>query len=144
MATANLKDRSLKQQNKEYFIHLIRIARADGSISSAEMELLHNIGQGQGFTPAEIDFLIESTGKSDYTPPAELPERFGQVYGVVKMTLADGAIDRNEMRIVSTFAAKSDFREDDIPHLLVLLISGIRQGKNEKELFEAYQAERKS
>ena len=131
-------------KNRDYFVHLIRIAKADDVISNPELELLHRIGKTLDFTIPEIDNLIETTDRSDYNPPPELSQRFEQLYGVVKMTLADGMIDKKEMRIVSSFAAKSNFREDEIPHLLVLLISGIKQGKTAEELFDVYKKERKS
>ena len=58
------------------------------------------------------------------------------------MTLADGAIDKNEIRIATSFAIKSGFDEDEIPSLLLLLINGIKKGKNESELLENYKNDR--
>jgi uncharacterized tellurite resistance protein B-like protein len=143
MNISNIFDHPVKKQNIEYFTHLVRIAKADDTISKSEFELLHRIGHKLGFTDPEIDKLIESTGKSDYIPPYELSKRFDQVYEIVKMTLADGTIDKNEMRLASSFAIKSGFSEDEIPNLLVLLIHGLREGKDEEELFEIYKKERK-
>jgi hypothetical protein len=80
----------------------------------------------------------------DYIPPYELSKRFDQVYEIVKMTLADGAISNSEMRLASGFAVKSGFSEREIPKLLVLLISGIKNGKDEESLFEVYKKERVS
>jgi uncharacterized tellurite resistance protein B-like protein len=144
MNSLDFSDHSVKKQKSEYFVHLIRIARADDIINDAEMELLHRIGKKLAFTEPEIDNLIEITGKSDYIPPYELSERFEQVYEIVKMTLADGVIDNSEMKLASSFATKSGFKETEIPNLLVLLIRGIRQGQDEEDLFEVYKKERRS
>ncbi len=133
----------VKKQNKEYFVHLVRVAKADDIVSHHELELLIRIGRKLGFTEPEINSLIETTGKSDYIPPYELSKRFDQVYEIVKMTLADGLIDKNEMRLASSFAFKSGFWEDEIPILLVNLIQGIKEGKEEEELFEEYKSKRK-
>jgi len=54
------------------------------------------------------------------------------------MVLVDGIIDKNEMRLANNFAMKSGFPDDEIPKLLVLLISGIKEGKDEDDLFEKY------
>jgi hypothetical protein len=134
----------VKKQNIDFFVHLVRIAIADDIISNNEMLLLHRIGSKLGFTGPEIDALIDSTAKSDYIPPNEFSKRFEQVYDIVKMTLADGVIDKDEMRLASSFAIKSGFKDSEIPKLLVLLISGIKQGINEDDLFEAYKKERKA
>jgi uncharacterized tellurite resistance protein B-like protein len=143
MSLSNFFHHPAKKQNLEYFIHLVRIAKVDDMISKSESELLRRIGYKLGFTDPEIDKLIEATDKSDYTPPYELSKRFDQVYEIVKMTLADGVIDKKEMRLASGFAVKSGFNEVEIPKLLVLLIKGIKEGKDEEELFEEYKKERK-
>ena len=131
-----------KKKNKEYFVHLVRIAKADDVVSHKELELLVRIGKKLGFTEPEIDELIKTTGKFDYEPPYELSKRFDQVYEIVKMTLADGVIENSEMRLASGFATISGFTESEIPKLLVLLISGIKQDIDEETLFEVYKKER--
>jgi hypothetical protein len=136
-------DHPIKKQNIEYFVHLVRIAKADDIVTNSELNLLRRIGRKLGLTDTEIDKLIESTDKSDYIPPYELAKRFDQVYEIVKMTLADGVIDENEMRLASSFAIKSGFMESEIHSLLVLLIRGIKEGKDEEDLFEEYKKERK-
>jgi uncharacterized tellurite resistance protein B-like protein len=137
-------DHSVKKQQIEYFVQLIRIALADDIINNSEMELLHRIGKKLGFTEPEINNLIDTTGKANFIAPYELSARFEQVYDIIRMTLADGVIDKNEMRLASSFAANSGFKESEIPNLLILLINGIKQGKDHEDLFEVYKKQRKS
>lgn len=139
----NFFDHPQKRQNTEYYIHLVRIAKADDIISNTEFELLQRIGRKLGFTDPEIENLIATTEKSDYIPPYELSKRFEQVYEIVKMTLTDGSIDNNEMRLANSFAVKSGFHDNEIPNLLAMLIHGIREGKDEEELFELYKKGRR-
>lgn len=96
------------------------------------------MGKELGYLETEITGLIETTKMSDYIPPYELSERFEQVYNVVRMTLADGNVDKNEMRLASSFAAQSGFSDTEIPRLLVLLLSGIREGKSAEDLFKTF------
>jgi hypothetical protein len=130
---------TIVKDNTEYFVHLIRIALADDVITTKELELLHRVSKRLGFTVEETDHLIRTTGKSDYTPPSGLRARFDQIYEIVNMTLVDGTINKNEMYLASSFAAKSGFNEKEIPSMLVLLLNGIRQGKNKDELFKEFQ-----
>lgn len=136
-------DHPEKKQNKEHFLNLIQVALADGVIDQSELEMLHRLGLNMNFTDSEIDSLIESTRSQTYNPPFEFQKRFEQVYDIVKIVLADGVIDKNEMRLANTFASKLGFSEDEIPGLLVLIISGIRTGKDEEDLFEEYKKQRK-
>lgn len=132
-------DYSIDKANTEYFINLIRIALADDVISTKELELLHRVSERLGFTVEETDHLIRTTKKSDYTPPSGLRARFDQIFEIVNMTLVDGTINKNEMYLASSFAAKSGFNEKEIPAILILLLNGIRQGKNKDELFKEFQ-----
>jgi uncharacterized tellurite resistance protein B-like protein len=137
-------DHPLKKQNKEFFVHLVKITMADGIICHTELELLHRMGRKLGFTEPEIKNLIDTAAKQDHTPPYELAKRFEQLYDIVKMTLADGQIDNHEMRLASGFAVRSGFKESEIPSLLVLIMRGIKEGKDEDDLFEHYKKTRKS
>lgn len=138
MSKLNSFNQKLNKQNADYFIQLVHIAIANSIISSSEMELLHRMGKKLGINDLEIDTLIERTLELDYVPPEELSKRFEKVYGFVKMTMVDGNMDKNEMRMINGFIAKAGFPESDIPNLLYLLIRGIRQNKNVDELFKLY------
>lgn len=139
----HLSNHSVKNDNIEYFIQLVQIAMADNIISEQELELLHRIGHRIGLTDREIKDLIEKTDKSNHIPPYAFSERFEQVYTVVKMILVDGIIDKDEMRLANNFASNSGFKDSEIPKLLVILISGIKQGKSEEALFEEYKKDMK-
>jgi hypothetical protein len=128
----------LKTQNKEYFIHLVGIALADDIITSDEFELLQRIGKNLGLTDSEIESLIETPGKSEYTPPSELSKRFYQIYEIVTMAMVDRVFDIKEMRLANAFAVKLGFSENEIPTLLAMLIYGNNVGIDEEELFEIY------
>ena len=136
-------DHHEKKQAREHFIDLINVAMADGIIDQSEQEMLHRFGRNMGFTEPEVNELIESATKSVHNPPYEFSKRFEQVYDVVKMVLADGIIDKNEMKLASCIAAKLGFTENEIPKLLVLLIDGVREGKDAEDLFEDYKKQRK-
>lgn len=127
-----------RKQDKEHFKHLIEIALADGVIEDIELKMLHRLGKNMGFTEPEIANLLESSKKSAYHPPYELAKRFEQLYGIVKMVLADGKIEDNEMRMTSGIALKSGFADEEIPALLALLINGIKNGEDEEDLFKLY------
>lgn len=142
MKILSFSDHSILKQNMEYFAFHVRIAFSDGMISTAESELLFRIGKKLGFSVSDVNNLIETTKRTEDVSPGEFSKRFEQVYDIVKMTLADGAIDKNEIRIATSFAIKSGFDEDEIPSLLLLLINGIKKGKNESELLENYKNDR--
>lgn len=131
-----------RNQDEEHFYHLVQLAIADGVIHDDEMQMLHRCGRSIGLSDLEIDDTIESTKKTTFIPPYELSKRFEQMYDMVKMILADGKIDNTEMRLVTGLALKSGFNENEIPGLLGILISGIRNGDDDEDLFKVYNKKR--
>ena len=132
-----------ENQDEEHFIHLVQVAIADGIIHDDELQMLHRCGRSIGLTDLEIDDAIATTKKTTFIPPYELSKRFEQMYDMVKMILADGKIDNSEMRLVTSLALKSGFNENEIPGLLSILISGIRNREDEEDLFKVYAKKRK-
>ena len=131
-------DQPIEKQNKDFFVHLIKIAMADGIIWHNELELLNSMGRKLGLTGTDITNLIDTASKQDYSPPDELDKRFEQLYNVVKMTLSDGQIDNHEMRFARFVASKTGFKESEIPALLILIMRGIKEGKDGEDLFRNY------
>lgn len=131
-----------RKQDKEHFVHLVQIALADGIIEDAEFDMLKRIGKKLGLTNPEIDGLLEVTKKTEYIPPYEFEKRFGQLYDVIKMVIADGIIDDNEMHLATRIGLKSGFSEQDIPVLLNVLITGIKNNEQEDDLFELFKKRR--
>lgn len=128
----------MKNTDTEHFIRLIRIAISNRVISRSEKELLYRTGGKLGFSFSEVEALIEETVNLDYIPPEKPSERFEHVYDLIKMTLADGSIDKNEMKMVNAYMEKTGFKEIEIPGLLLLLLKGIRENTSRDELFKIY------
>ena len=132
MSILNYTDHPEKKNKKEFFIHLIQITLADGSITDKESKMLHKVGKKMGFTDPEIDILVTRNTKSAYIPPYELSKRFDQLYDIVKMGLVDGNIDESEMHLANIFSLTAGFKNEEIPKLLDLLVEGIKNGKDEE------------
>lgn len=127
-----------KKIDKAHFIHLIHVAKADGTVEEAELQFLHRIGRRFGFTDAEIDKLIASDDKEIYTAPYELQKKFDQMYDIAIMILADGVVTESEKLMAKRFAVSAGFQDDEIDNLINLLIEGIREDKDEDDLFALY------
>ncbi len=140
----DISNKPILNENTEYFVQLIRIALADDVIKNEEMSLLYRIGFQLNFSQNEIKELIEATEKAFQIPTNELPKRFEKVYNLVKMTMIDGVIGKNQIRLVSNFAAQLGFKESEITDLLSLLITGIIKGSDNEDLFEIYMSIKKN
>ncbi|NMC36926.1 MAG: hypothetical protein GYA41_01220 [Bacteroidales bacterium] len=127
-----------KRVNKEHFIHLVQVSRADGKILPAELELLHKEGRKFGLTDPEIDRIIEEESKRHYDPPYSLNEKFNQLYNIVEMILADDNVSEGEMKLINRYAIEAGFTDKTIPKLIDLLIKGVREDKDEEILLKEF------
>jgi hypothetical protein len=116
-----------KERETEHFIQLICIAISNSIISRTERELLYRMGGRLGFSV-----------NSEYVPPDKPSIRFEHAYDLIKMTLADGSMDKNEMKLVNWYMAKAGFKESEIPRLILLLLKGIKEHKSREELLAIY------
>ncbi len=131
-----------KRVNKESFIQLIQVALADGGIDSNELTLLHRFGKRFSLTDQEVDLLISAESTHIYSPPYELEKRFEHLYNAVEVILADNQVSDTEKNLFKKLAIAASFSDETIPRLFDLLVEGIREDKDEQELFEKFRKAR--
>jgi len=127
-----------KRVNKEAFINLVQVSRTDGKIGKEELELLHRQGRKFGLTDPEIDKLIHSERSHSYHPPYSLDEKFGHLYKIAEMILADDVVKEEELKMIRRFAIEAGFSDNSIEILLNLLFEGIRKGEDEEKLLQQF------
>lgn len=127
-----------RRVNRENFIHLIQIAQADGKIGEKEAALLHRYGKRFSLTDPEIDSLIKAEMSHIFAPHYDLEKRFSHLYDVVQIMSADNQITEEEKKLFRKIAIASSFSDESIPRLFEFLQKGIREGKDEEELFNQY------
>jgi hypothetical protein len=120
-----------KKVNKDHYLHLIQISRADGKISPDELDLLHKEGKKFGLTDPEIDQLIQSEALHHYLPPYSLDEKFEHLYNVAQMILADSVVSDSERKMIRRFAIEAGFEDNAIDKLLKILLEDLNKESEE-------------
>lgn len=120
-----------KKVNKDHYLHLIQISRADGKINPDELDLLHKEGKKFGLTDPEIDQLIQSEALHHYLPPYSLDEKFEHLYNVAQMILADSVVSDSERKMIRRFAIEAGFEDKAIDKLLKILLEDINKESEE-------------
>ena len=142
MSILNYVDYHGLKLNKEHFMHLVKVAQADGQVDYPEYELLLKYGRNLGLTEPEIDNLMESPGKTTFYPSYLFSQRFMHMYQIIRLILVDGGISDSELRIAHCFAIASGFEIEETDQLILFLVQGIENGENEDELFENFRKKR--
>ena len=127
-----------KKVNRNAFIHLIQVSKADGKIGGDEMELLHKEGKKFGLTDPEIDKLIESEKEHHYHAPYSLEEKFEHLYNLSEMILADEVVTEGEKKMIKKFAIEAGFNDSKIDDLIAILFEGVEQNTDEELLLKKF------
>jgi hypothetical protein len=130
-----------RNEGKEFFKYLVKIANADGIIDNAEKKVLHRAGRKFGLTDPEIDKLTESPVESVYQPPYELEKRFHKLYSIIVLITADENIHEDELKFARYFAIASGFDPVQSEKIISFIIKGIKDNIDEDDLFKKYRKE---
>lgn len=113
---------------KSHLKNLISLAKADGKISSAEMDLIEKAAAKFGFKETEIQSLIEDSNKTNFTIPSNDSQRFDQLFELVQMMTVDGEISDEEMDFCILMAEKLGFRKAIVGILVRKISLGLTTG----------------
>jgi uncharacterized tellurite resistance protein B-like protein len=127
-----------KKVKKEHYIHLVQVAEIDGKIDKSEMDFLHREGRKFGLTEPEIDAIVDKERDFHYIPPYSLDEKFGELYSIALVILADGIITESEKRMIRRYAIAAGFSDNTIEKLMELLFKGIQSGLDEEDLLKEF------
>ncbi len=144
MNVLHILEHHSKKLSREHFVHLVKIALADGKVDTSEYEMLYQFGKKLCFTDQEIESIIQTPGKTTFHPAYELTERFDQIYDIVKLILVNGSISNESINMANCYAVAAGFQVSEADKLIQLLIEGINEGKSEEDLLFDYKMKRKT
>jgi hypothetical protein len=110
------------------------MALADFQIETVELETIYYIGQKKGIEKSEIDELILHPDKVRFILPETLEEKIIYLYDFAKIIIADGIVDKNEIKSLELFCNRFGFKEINAPAITEFLINSAKENKDTDEL----------
>jgi len=127
-----------KRVNREHFLHLVQVAKIDGIISEPELKLLHKQGRKFGLTEPEIENLINTEAGHNYHSPYSLEDKFGELFNIAQMILADELVMESEKRMLRRYAIAVGIKDNVIEKLIDILLNGVAKGAEQEHLFKEF------
>ena len=115
------------KEKRSHFKNMITLAMIDGDFDENEHDFLVDRGIAWGLTRKDIDSVLKKPEKVQFLPPEDPDKCIAQLYDLIIMMLADGAIQQDEMDFVQTLAARMGFRPSDVPRMLEEIIEQARE-----------------
>ncbi len=129
MSFSDLFDSEFKTRNKGHFSAIVRVATADGDLSSEERAFLDKLAARLEISPAEYEEILENPLKYPINPPYSYAHRLERLYDLSRMVYVDHVLGPKQKEILTRFALALGFTPGNVDYIvdkaLSLLVMGV-------------------
>lgn len=127
MSFSDLFDNEFKNRNKGHFSAIVRVATADGALSSEEKLFLDKLAHNLEISSAEYEEILESPLKYPINPPYLYTQRLERLYDLSRMVFADHVLGQRQKDILMKFAVALGFTPSNVRYIVDKALSLIIQ-----------------
>lgn len=117
-----------KKKRRSHFNNLFAVARADGDVDRAEMDLIVGLAEKFGMSTEEVTKIIRNPEAVSLVIPKTPEERMEHLYDLVTVMMVNSQIDEKELFLCKSLALKLGCGEDTVDGLVRDLIERALKG----------------
>lgn len=129
MSFSDLFDSEFKMRNKGHFSSIVRVATADGDLSSEESAFLDKLAARLEISSAEYEEILENPLKYPINPPYSYTHRLERLYDLSRMVYIDHVLGPKQKKVLTRFALALGFTPGNVNYIvdkaLSLLVLGV-------------------
>jgi len=118
MSISDLFDNEFKNRNKDHFSAIVRVAVADGLLSSEEKLFLDKLAHYLEISKEEYDEILEDPLKYPINPPYLYTQRLERLYDLSRMVFADHVLGQRQKNILIKFAVALGFTPSNVTYIV--------------------------
>lgn len=122
MGLRDLFNRTAKKKRRSHFKNLFAVARADGDVDRAEMDLVIGLAEKFHMSTEEVTKIIRDPDAVPMVTPKTPQERLEHLYDLITVMMVDGKIDEKELFLCKSLGVKLGCEETEIDSLVRDLI----------------------
>ena len=109
---------------------------ADGVVEAKELEILYRIGrENYHLTPEEINKYVISAGTS-FVAPEKIDDCISILYEMAEIAWADGEIDVAEKSLLSRYAVRLGFKEENADDIADFMLQQVYKGVSKTDVIK--------
>jgi uncharacterized tellurite resistance protein B-like protein len=124
---------------KSHMKNLIEMAAADGQFIDTEYELLKSIAKRNGISESKLKEIRSNPNGIRFEVPADLKEKFQQLYDLVTMMSVDKSVHDEELKLCNLFAIKFGYKREMAGELISAIRANIQNGQSAGETMKRVQ-----
>jgi uncharacterized tellurite resistance protein B-like protein len=118
MSFSDLFDSEFKTRNKGHFSAIVRVAIADGDLSSEEKSFLDKLAVRLEISADEYAEILENPLKYPINPPYLHTQRLERLYDLSRMVYADHILGPKQKEILTRFTLALGFTPSNVPYIV--------------------------
>lgn len=118
MSFSDLFDNEFKSRNKGHFSAIVRVAVADGLLSSEEKLFLDQLAHNLEISKEEYEEILEDPLKYPINPPYLYTQRLERLYDLSRMVFADHVLGQRQKNILIKFAVALGFTPSNVTYIV--------------------------
>lgn len=119
---------------ESHFLNLYSMALADTEFDEKEIAAIYKIAAEKGIPKEEIDAILLNPATLKFTVPDTVSLKVEYLYDYAKLILADGRIEDVEIRTLEKFCKKFEFKDENVPAIVELLLEAAKSNVQMSEL----------
>tara|TARA_R110002072_G_scaffold286113_1_gene451088 strand:+ start:6450 stop:6872 length:423 start_codon:yes stop_codon:yes gene_type:complete len=133
---AQLFESGKQSADKGLFNNLVMLARVDGKIDDAEVELLARTAKRLSLTQEQVAEIISNSNSYPMTPPISREERYERFIEFIQMVVVDGFVDPKEQQLVEKYGIALGFSTTQIEECEPIIMQCSLDGYSKGDILE--------
>ena len=118
MSFSDLFDSEFKTRNKGHFSAIVRVAIADGDLSTEEKSFLDKLAVRLEISADEYAEILENPLKYPINPPYLHTQRLERLYDLSRMVYADHVLGPKQKEILTRFTLALGFTPSNVSYIV--------------------------
>ena len=138
MSFSYLYTSGFKTRNRDHFAAIVRVALADGIISSEEEAFINRTAINLEIDENEVAEIKANINDYPINPPASEQRRLERLYDLTRMVVADHIADDAEKKLMHRLIIGLGFPSDKANEIIEKSISEINKGSDEEDFIASF------
>ncbi|MDB4266616.1 TerB family tellurite resistance protein [Flavobacteriaceae bacterium] len=138
MSFSDLYTSGFKTRNRDHFAAIVRVALADGIISSEEEAFINRTAINLEIDENEVAEIKANINDYPINPPASEQRRLERLYDLTRMVVADHIADDSEKKLMHRLIIGLGFPSDKANEIIEKSISEINKGSDEEDFIASF------
>ncbi|MEO8253659.1 MAG: TerB family tellurite resistance protein [Flavobacterium sp.] len=123
MSFSDLFDSEFKQRNKGHFSAIVRIALADGIVSTEEKSFLDKLATKLEISPSEYEDILANPSHFPINPPYLYSQRIERMYDLARMVHVDHHLGDKQDVVLKKIAVGLGFTPSNVNYIVAKAMS---------------------